>query len=77
MIATILIVGAALVWLGFETNWLTIRLTYGKPSAPYLTARHETLLLPAPVPVLMLLAPRKPKFERMICYNHKAVKSEA
>ncbi len=30
MIATIITIGIAFYWLGIETNWLTVRLPYGK-----------------------------------------------
>ncbi len=30
MIAALLVIGLAFVWLGYETNWLTIQLPYGK-----------------------------------------------
>jgi hypothetical protein len=31
MIATIIIVSLAFIWLGYESNWMTIRLPSGKP----------------------------------------------
>ena len=30
MTATIIMIGIALIWLGYETKWLTIRLPYGR-----------------------------------------------
>jgi hypothetical protein len=35
MVACIIIVGLALLWLGFESHWLTIKLAYGKPLQSY------------------------------------------
>ncbi len=35
MIATIVIVGAALFWLGVESSWLTIRLAIGESEEDY------------------------------------------
>ena len=31
MIACIIIVSLAFLWLGYESHWMTIRLAYGKP----------------------------------------------
>lgn len=71
MIATIIIVGLALAWLGHETKWLTIRLAYGETSPIVPNTTIETL--PSPQPVLLIAAPKKPTFERMLCYKHKGV----
>ncbi len=57
MIATILIVGIALAWLGYESDWLTIRLPYGATSQPasLLTPETTRATMPAkPNPVLLL-----------------------
>ncbi len=35
MIAAIIIVGIALAWLGYETQWLTLRLSYRETIAEY------------------------------------------
>jgi hypothetical protein len=34
MITTIAVIGMAMFWLGYETNWFTIRLPYGKANTP-------------------------------------------
>ncbi len=56
MLATIIIVSLALAWLGWESNWLTIRLPYGATSHPALLLAPEParLALPAANPVLLL-----------------------
>lgn len=50
MITAIIIIGIALSWLGYETDWMAVRLPYGKPST------SKVLLLSAPTtkPVLLL-----------------------
>ncbi len=46
MIPTIIIVGAAMIWLGFESEWLMINLM--GQSDPMVTIARKMLCLPAP-----------------------------
>lgn len=56
MIPTIVIVGIALMWLGYETKWLTIRLEAYSPqnSVKLLACPVKRLGLPAPETRLLL-----------------------
>ncbi len=66
MIATIIIVGLALGWLGHESHWLTIRLAIGESIEDYDKRIPGAMIMPANV--------EEDIFEPASGYYHKAPK---